>query len=70
MTPLTHQFQQPSAGMVVLLVGLEMFRQRVDAVAQNGHLDFRRTRIFFMQPKLIDNPFLCFCFEHHVAYLL
>jgi hypothetical protein len=69
-SPLTDQFQQPSSGMVVLLVGFEMLGQGVDAIAQNSHLDFRRTRVIFMQPKMIDNLFLSFRFEHHVAYLL
>jgi hypothetical protein len=37
-TTLTHQFQQARAGGEIFLVGFEVFRQRIDAVREQGNL--------------------------------
>src|SRR4029079_7268315 len=42
---LTDEFQQPPAGAVILRVRLEMFREVVDALAQDGDLSFRRSGV-------------------------
>jgi hypothetical protein len=40
-SPLPNQFQEPPAGMVILLMDLEMICEIVDPVAENGYLNFR-----------------------------
>ena len=46
--PLTDQLQETPPGMMVLLVGFEVFRQILDPGTQEGDLDLRRPRIFFV----------------------
>ncbi len=46
--------------MVVLLVCLEMIGEFVDPLAKQRNLDWRRTRICFMCPKVGHNFFFCF----------
>jgi len=57
---LSHQLDQSSTGMVVLGMDLEMTRQVTDALAQDGHLHFRRTGVGVVQPVAIDNLLFVF----------
>jgi hypothetical protein len=58
---LTHQLDQSTTGMVVLGMDLKMIRQVTDALAQDGHLDFRGAGVGLMQPVAID--YLLFLFR-------
>jgi len=44
----TNQLQQASAGMMILLVCLEMIRQVRDALGEKSDLNLWRTRVTFM----------------------
>jgi hypothetical protein len=59
-TPTPDQLQQSSAGMMILLVSLEMLGQVGNAVGQYRNLNLRRSGIFFMPPMLGDQR--CFRF--------
>src|SRR5262245_45893208 len=43
--PLADQHHEPPPGMMVLRVGLEVFGQVADPLAQDGHLDLGRPRV-------------------------
>ena len=43
-TALRHQLEQAAAGVVVLLVGLEVLGEVGDPFGEDGHLDFGATR--------------------------
>jgi hypothetical protein len=45
--------------MMIFLVELEMFRQIRDSVSQYRDLHFRRARVGFMLPVLLDQLGLC-----------
>jgi hypothetical protein len=49
-TPLPNQHEQPTTGMVILPVKLEVLRQVRDAIREKCHLHFRRPRIGIMPP--------------------
>jgi len=55
--PLAYQLEEPPAGMVVLDMDLEMFREVINALAQQGNLHLRRAGIFVMEFEL-PNDFL------------
>jgi hypothetical protein len=58
--PLTHQFDQSPAGMVIFGVGFEMISQVADTLAQDGYLHLCGAGIRFMLAKPVDNvTFLC-----------
>jgi hypothetical protein len=57
---LSHQLNQSPTGMVVLGMDLKMIRQVTDALAQDGHLDFRRAGVDVMQPVATDNLLFLF----------
>jgi hypothetical protein len=57
---LTHQLDQTPTGMVVLGMDLKVVRQVTDALAQDGHLDFRGAGITLMQPVAINNLLFLF----------
>jgi hypothetical protein len=56
--PLTDELQKTSPGVVILLVSLEMLCEVIDAIAQNGNLHLRGTRIFVMEFETIDDLLL------------
>src|SRR5574340_258511 len=56
-SPLADQFQEPSARMVILLMGLEVVRQILYPCAEEGNLDLRGSCILFVQPITIDDSF-------------
>ena len=63
------EHQQPAAGMVILCVRFEMFRQVVDAFAENRDLDFRRSRVGVVR-LVTDNQFgLAIFGQRHAVYL-
>jgi hypothetical protein len=64
--PLADQFEKPSARMMVLLVDLEVIREIVDSIAQDGNLNFRGTRILLMKPETINNLSLGIWTQNHV----
>jgi hypothetical protein len=45
MPSLTDEFQESPPGMVILGMGLEMLRQVIDSLAQDGDLDLGRSRV-------------------------
>jgi hypothetical protein len=53
--PLSHQFDQAPAGMVIFGVGLKMIGQVTDTLAQDGHLYLGGAGIRFMLAKPVDN---------------
>ena len=59
-TPLAYDFQQAPSGAVVFLVCLEVFREIRDALAKNGNLDFRRTRVRSVDTMLCDDASFSF----------
>ena len=67
-TAAANHFQKSSAGMVVIFMGFQMFRQIVDSFCQNCDLDFRRTGVVFMGAVGIDNR-LFFFFQQHYFHL-
>jgi len=68
--PLPDELEKPSSGVVILLVSLEMFREVIDAIAQNGNLHFRGTRIFLMQLETINDLLFSLWVENHFCCLL
>jgi hypothetical protein len=58
---LTDHHQQPAAGAVVFLVGLQMFRQMVDPLREQRDLDIGRAGVFNVQFKLFNR--LCLGFH-------
>ncbi len=59
-TPLSYQTDQRPAGAVIILVGLQMFGQMVDAIGKQGYLSFSTTRVLFIFAILAKNFFLFF----------
>jgi hypothetical protein len=57
--------QQAFAGMVVLLMGLEMLSQIPDSFGQNRYLHFGRTRILVIYLKPTDQFLLGFLRNAH-----
>jgi hypothetical protein len=43
---------------MVFLVSLEVLRQVIDALREEGDLDFRRPRVFLVDPIRFDSRFL------------
>jgi hypothetical protein len=56
--PLPNHDEQASPRMEILLVRLQMFGQIADALAQQGHLDFGRTRVIRDRRVLLDDRLL------------
>jgi hypothetical protein len=56
----SDQHQQSSAGMMVLLMDLQMFGKIGDSVGQKSNLHFRRSRIGLVQFKFFDQLLLIF----------
>src|SRR5690606_12303673 len=54
---LAHHLEQPTTRVVVLLMGLEVIGQRVDALCEDRDLDFRRTCITRLG-RVVLNEFL------------
>jgi hypothetical protein len=54
-SPLSHQFDQAPAGVMVFGVNLEMVGQVTDPLAQNGHLNLSGAGIRVMQAKPVDD---------------
>ena len=65
---LADHLQKTAAGVVVVLVRLQVFRQRVDPAGQNRNLNLRRTGVALMPRVLVDNRLLFFLY--HVLHLL
>jgi hypothetical protein len=69
MPPLSHEFQQAPAGMMVLEMGPEMLRQIIDPFAQDRDLHFRRSCVRGM-PFVFLNEFLFLFWQQcHVILL-
>ena len=64
-SPLSDQFQESAAGMVILLMDLEMISEIVDPVAENGYLNFRRAGVILMKLETMDNVFFCISLQNH-----
>ena len=56
-SPLTYQLEETPAGVVILDVDLEVLREMIDALAQQGNLNFRRARIGLMEFEMVNNFF-------------
>jgi hypothetical protein len=63
---MSDHFQKTTTGMMVFLVHTQMFIQIVDLVRQDRDLHFGRTRIIFMDFKLIDQFLLLFLRQRHL----
>src|SRR5438552_2349697 len=55
---LPDQLEQPAARMVVLLVGLEVLGQILDALGQERDLDLGRAGVALVRPELLDHTLL------------
>src|SRR5262245_52469627 len=66
---LADQLQQTAARMMILRVRLEMVGQVVDAIAQNGDLNFRRPRVGVVSTVVPDDLRLAFLRQRHVHVL-
>src|SRR5262245_36540076 len=62
---LAHQHQQAAAGVVVLLVDLQVLLQVADALGEERHLDFRRARILLVAGVIRDDGLLLLSCEWH-----
>ena len=61
---LTDHLVQAAAGVVVLLVDLQVFGELVDALGEDSHLDFGRTGVGGVGAVVFDDRGLLI-FEHH-----
>ena len=66
---MANHLQKPAAGMMILLVLLQMLGEIRDARGQHGNLDFRRTRVALVDGILLDKSGFFF-FGKHVCILL
>lgn len=51
---LSHHDEQTTAGAVILLVGLQMLGQRINALSQQRNLHVCGTSVLLVQPKLLN----------------
>ena len=63
-TPLPDQLEQATPRGVVLGVDLEVFREFVDTLRENGDLNFGRPRVLFVFAELFDEVQLFFLRNH------
>src|SRR3954467_7580025 len=56
---LADELEQAPPRMVVLLVGLKVLGQVRDPLTQKCNLNFRRSRVFFVQAMFVDDALLC-----------
>src|SRR5262245_30816718 len=59
LAPLADEHEQAASRVMILLVNLEMIRQRIDALTQKRNLDFGRTRVGFVQAMFADDGGFC-----------
>src|SRR4030066_2415875 len=64
--PLPDQFQQPTPGVEILGVGLQMIRDHVDPLGEERDLHFRRTGVRIVQPELADD--VLFLLRHYAHF--
>lgn len=57
---LANHFQQAAAGMMVFLVGLQMFGKESDSLGEDSNLYFRRSGIAFVDCIGVNDFFFCF----------
>ena len=62
--PLPDEFQEPPAGVVILLVLFEVVRKIGYSSAEQRDLDLRRSRVSGVQLEIADNPFSFFDIQH------
>src|SRR5262249_27936579 len=55
LAPLADEHEQATTGMMILLVDLEMIRERLDPLAEERDLDLGRTRVGFVETMLGDD---------------
>ena len=60
-----HFSEQTSPGGVILLVFLEVLREKLDRFCENGNLDLRGAGILLVGLVLLDEPFLRSALESH-----
>jgi len=66
---LPNEFQQSTAGAVIVRVGAQVLGKLLDSPGENGDLDFRRTGIGIV-PGIVRDQF-CFvflCHNHDVCF--
>src|SRR3954462_3379237 len=66
--PLADELEQPAPRVVVLLVGLEVLRELVDPLREQGHLHLRRPGVLLVRPELLDDHALAFRVDHVTAF--
>jgi hypothetical protein len=57
-TPTSDELQEPTTGVVITLVDLEVLGEMDDALAQNGDLHLRRTGVRLVESVLGDGGLL------------
>jgi hypothetical protein len=57
-----NKYEQTTTTVMILLVGLEVIRQHLDPLAQQGNLHFRRTSVRLMDT--VRRDYLGFLFSH------
>jgi hypothetical protein len=62
---LSDQFEQPSSGMVILLVRLEMIGEIADSFTEKSNLNLGRSGIRRMHPEIVDYFFLLLWGHYH-----
>jgi hypothetical protein len=65
-----YHLEEASPGGMILLVSLEMFGEIVDSFTEQSDLNFRRSRIGGMDPRLADDGSLEFTGKNHATELL
>ena len=60
-TTLANHLQQTAAGMMVFLVGFQVFGECCNAGGKNRNLYFRRTGVSFVTGMFFDNCLFFFC---------
>jgi len=64
-TALAHELEEAAAGVIVLWKALEMVRQALDSLCQEGDLDFRGSRVTLLGSELLNQLELLFPRERH-----
>lgn len=70
--PLSHEFQEAPAGVVILDMNLEVLREVLNALTEQSYLHLRRAGICLMESELLNHLSLLHLSNPHVfsVYLL
>ena len=65
--PLPYQHEKPPAGVVILDMDLEMLREVIDALTEQGDLNLRGARIGLMESELLNQLFPRLLSDPHLS---